>query len=127
MKGQYIEAVLALLNQGKNPSEVFSGLKQALEKKGHGKLYASILHGVLTKLRAVRISTQAVVTVSATSDAKKMKNEIEEALAILHAEKSYEVVEDQSIIGGFTLLQNNMLLDKSYKTALINLYRSIIR
>ena len=127
MKKNYIKAILEMFERGDKPTEVLSGLKNTLETKGHMSLYGSILHGVLTQLEARNISDLPQVTVYSESDQKNQKKFIEETLKELGAESKYEATVDESIIGGHVVAYNNMLVDKSYKTSLTKLYRSITK
>lgn len=126
MKSNYITAVLEELNAGKDAEQVLSGLKKTLTHKGHDRLYVSILRGVVRMLEAGRADGTLVI-VSDEAAFEKQKSAITSALTKLGASDDPKVVVDTTIIGGFIAEANNQQLDKSYKTTLVNLYRSLTR
>ena len=125
MKNHYIQAVLGLLREGKDVSDVFSGLTRALNAKGHTRLHASILRGVAKELESSRGQDGAVITVNSEEEIASVMRDIEAALATLEAPQKHEVVVDDTIIGGIIATYNNKIIDQSYKTKLVSLYRNI--
>ena len=125
MKNHYIQAVIELLKSGKNAKTVFSGLKKTLERKGHTQLHLSILHGVEKAVN--RKSYEPIVTAATKKTFRTDKKEIKKTLSILGADTTYEKKIDETLIGGYVAAHNHMMLDKSYKTKLTNLYRSITK
>lgn len=126
MKQNYITAVLEKIQNGDEPADIFSGLKKTLKKHGHERLYASILSGVARVLESSSTDT-TVITVANTEAYTKQKNAIEKALKDLNTTTEPKVVFDEKIVGGFVAEANNMRLDKSYKTKLVTLYRSLTK
>ncbi|MDC1205671.1 F0F1 ATP synthase subunit delta [Candidatus Pacebacteria bacterium] len=127
MKIHYVNAVLETLKEGGNIASVLSGLKAAMEEKGHVRLYASVLRSVLVKLEARDTSNLPHVTVANEQVLSEQKESITAALKEIGVTSDFEIVIDPSIIGGHIVLYNNVLLDNSYKTALTKLYRSITK
>lgn len=122
MKNHYIQAVVELLKDGKNANTVFSGLKKTLERKGHTRLHASILHGVEKTVN--RESREPIVTAATEETFRTDSKEIKKALSILGADTTYIKQVDETLVGGYIAAHNHMMLDKSYKTKLTNLYRN---
>ena len=122
MKNHYITAVLELLKEGKDGKTVLRGLSTVLEAKHHEKLLPSILKGVVKELES---STEPGVAVVIMAEAKAKKTQIEEALKSIEAPSKHEVVIDDTIIGGVIATYNNRLIDNSYKSKLVSLYRNI--
>lgn len=127
MKDHYIHAVLEMLENGADVHTVLSGLSATLQKKGHTRLHGAVLRGVLRILESKRGTRGATVTVARESAVSEKKHAIEQALAQLGASSDYRVVVDPSIIGGTIVEHNNVLIDTSYKTRLVKLYRSITK
>jgi len=124
MKQQYITAVLEMLKSGKESGEVLSGLKETLKKRGHLALEASILNGVLRVIEAKNLSS-VTVTVANEASFEAQSTVIKVALKELGAEAASSVKIDETIIGGFIAETKNIRHDASYKTKLVNLYRSL--
>lgn len=126
MKENYINAVLEMYMADKESTNVLEGLKKTLARKGHNRLYAPVLRGVLRVLES-RGTEHSRVVVASHESYTKQKNAIESALRALGAEGSHEVIVDETIVGGFIAEANNTQLDKSYKTKLVSLYRNLTK
>ena len=124
MKENYITAVLEELRMGSDPERILRGLKTALQKRGHDRLYAAILRGVVRVLESDSTET-TVVTVVDQAAFEKQKNVIMDTLASLGTNDQPKVVQDSTIVGGFIAEAANKRLDKSYKAKLVSLYRSL--
>lgn len=127
MQKHYIQAVLELINAGKTPNEVLAGLHAVLKAKGHMRLHASVLRGVLRILASQKATLSAVVTVQKESDIATHKKAIESALAEISASKEFSTNIDSTIVGGFIAQFNNVVYDASYKSKLIALYRKVAK
>lgn len=128
MKAQYVTAVLELLGSDASVSqteEVINKLKTVLQSRGHERLLSGILRGVVKRL-AHRAPSEVIVTLAEASDAeyKKYKEHIA-ASGLQHDESDVTLQADPTIIGGFTLTVADRMIDNSYKSRLLTLYRSI--
>lgn len=127
MKASYTTAVLELLAAGKEVPAVLSGLKRAMQAHGHEKLYAPVLRNVVRIVAAEPVAG-ATVTIARAEDRERYQKEIEAALAALpvttQPTASHTVIDD-TLIGGFTVTNGTHLLDASFKSKLLNLYRRI--
>ncbi len=127
MKKQYIQAALEMIASGKAPEAVLAGLAKTLEAKGHMRLHASVLQGVLRILETQKTKTTAIVTIASEKAGVEHAKAIKEALSELSTEFVPETKIDETIIGGFTAEFNNVLIDKSYKAQLVSLYRKLAK
>ncbi len=125
MKNHYIQATVELIQSGTDVDKVLSGLKSSLKKNGHMKLYASVLRGVLRVLETHKNNSQAQVIVAKDTDLQKYADTIKETLTKIGSKEDFSTKIDDTIIGGIIIKSNNTVVDKSYKTTLTNLYRSI--
>ena len=127
MKDSYLQAVLALLNEGKDPKEVVAGLKKTMQLHGHEPLLRSVLKGVIRVLEAGR-HDRTKITVARESDAKKHAEAIKRAMSEVGttAEDSDTII-DETIIGGFVVEANAQIVDASYKHKLLYLYQNLTR
>lgn len=126
MKQHYIDATLQMISEGKEISSILDGLQKIMEQKGHTSLFAAVLRGVLRVLETQK-STGTVVYVAKAGDETELADTIKAALAELEAVGEPTVVVDETLVGGAVVQSNNFVLDRSYKTALINLYRSVTK
>lgn len=127
MKKNYIEAVLQMINAGTDIHTVLKGLEATLIKKGHTRLHGAVLRGVVRILSSKSVTTVTKVTAASEAKFKDEIHAIESALARLHAPNEYEKVVDPTIIGGVIVEHDNVVLDTSYKTKLVKLYRSLTK
>lgn len=125
MNKQYIQAVLEMIAEGKSPDAIIDGLVKTLEAKGHMRLYASVLRGVLRILETETNSNVAIVTVVDEKAAVKYADAIKQSLSTLSADSKPETKVDPTIIGGYTVEFNDVLIDKSHKAQLVSLYRKL--
>ena len=124
MKAQYINALLQMLKEGKDPKVVLNGCKTTLKNRGHEALEVSVLRGVLRVIEAKSID-ESIVTVVSKEQYEKQAAAIAAALKVLDAKSDPAIKVDNTIIGGFIAEANNSRHDASYKTKLVNLYRTL--
>ena len=124
MKAHYIQATVEMLQSGTDIGSVLSGLQKTLETKGHMRLHVAVLRGLLRVLETKTDSSRAVVTVAKALDVEALSNLIQESLSTLNSEGEFVTKIDGTLVGGIVVESNNKILDKSYKTALTNLYRA---
>ena len=129
MKTEYAQALITVINEGTSVNDALTGLKQALDRKHHSKLYAPVLLEVIRTLESSAGATTAIVTIAKTSDAHTLQVAILKALEQLGTLKDTQItgVVDETLIGGFVATYNYKEYDHSYKNALKSLYESIIK
>lgn len=125
MKENYIKGIIGLLTEGKDPDVVLRGLRTTLASRGHEALLPGILQGVLSTLEEQKEGTLPRVTVGRAADAEKLKAAIVDSLHSLGAAEAFETQVDETIVGGFIAHHDHQIVDKSYKSALVSLYRNI--
>lgn len=124
MKENYITAVLQELKQGTNPEEILTGLKRMLVKRGHERLYAAILRGVVRVLEAGGASA-VTVTVASRNWYDTNRTSIAQTLSTLGADTEATILTDETIIGGYIAEARAQRVDHSHKSRLVQLYRSL--
>lgn len=127
MKNHYIQATIQLIQKGTDIQEVLTGLQRTMVDKGHMRLYGAVLRGVFRILETKKESLTATVTVAEEAAIAKYTDAIKNALTVLEAGDDYTVKVDPTIIGGVIVKNNNTVVDRSFKTALTNLYRAATR
>lgn len=126
MTGKYTQATLDLLKGGMAVDAVLTGLQASLRANRHEKLYRKILVEVLRALSGNAGKSEIAITLSKESDEETLRKEIERSLKELGVESgNRSVVIDETIIGGHVVTTKTQRIDRSYKQALLRLYRSV--
>lgn len=126
MKEHYTQAVLQMINEGTAPETILEGLTKAMEQKGHMRLYPSVLRGVLRILETQK-DADTIVVVARESDVSALSSQIESALTTLGTTEKPATKVDETLVGGVVVQHGNTVLDRSFKTALTKLYRSVTK
>lgn len=127
MKDIYIKATREVLETHTDFQKVFEGLRHALRARGHEKLYAGILRGVLRSFEHTRLPlSEARITIAHTDAMMTHSNSIEKFLKESGA-SAHTVLIDPTVIGGVAFEYNHHVIDQTYKRKLLNLYRAVTR
>lgn len=121
----YSSALFELLQEKDQGDAVLNSLQSLLKKKGHEKLYASILKDLLAKFEKDKQRNSIHVAVGREKDISQLKDSIYKAMATLGEEKEFLSHVDQTLIGGFTIKSRGKVIDHSYKKQLLTIYRSL--
>lgn len=129
MKALYAQAFLEMLQEGTPVEAALTGLRSALEKKSHTKLYVPVLLEVQRVLEAKKGVKEAVVATASTASAKALKSQINVVLAELGVSKDIPVktIVDETLVGGFVATFDYKEHDQSYKKSLKSLFESITK
>lgn len=119
----YAEALYQLTQDEKDSSKVVGNLIALLQKKGHMKLLPNILHSFEAKLAVGRDSQTLTFVCAREKDFEKFKNELTDHFEHADAKFTDQVIDD-SIIGGYILKKDEVVVDASYKKKLLTLYQS---
>jgi len=126
MKKAYVTALVESVLAGKPVEEVLRELKALLVRRGHERLWSQVLKAAQRELEVkerrdtpeLTLAKAGVVDESAIAAALK---------ALGAATADYTTTVDETLVGGFTLRVRGLLLDKSYKRALLKLYEQITK
>lgn len=126
LEHEYARAIVALQEEGKTDAEIATGLAQVLGARGHERLIPRI-ERALTSLQARNEKKQArTLRIGKADDTNVHAQAIAEAAALLGEDvQNYETIVDERIVGGFILASGTTMVDASYRTALVSLYRTI--
>lgn len=126
MVNDYSSALFELLRtSGSQSDALLSSFQALLKKKGHEKLYASILKDLLVKFEKDKQRNSIHVVVGREKDLPQLKDSILKVMATLGTEKEFLSHVDPSLIGGFKIMGHSQVIDQSYKKQLLNIYRSL--
>ena len=95
-----------------------------LKKRGHYSLLPQIVERFLRSGER----KAGLVTVAKEEDAEKYAQSIAAGLSALGVEKgAYEVRVDDRAVGGYTVRAYGKLIDRSYRSALVQLYQNVTK
>lgn len=114
LKEQYIVAGAELISEKTDVDKVVSGLRKVMKRRGHERLLTSVLKGLVSKVEKESEMSVPRLTI-ASEDTKKP-----DALSA----KNVDIKIDPSIVGGYIMQEGFTRTDNSYKTKLLNWYRS---
>lgn len=125
MKQAYITALVDMLLAGTPVESAIANTKAILDKKGHQRLWGAILRGAVRELTH-DVAAKAPKIVLAKNDDITLAR-AQAALVALQAEGEAVVVVDETLIGGFIASAKHQIVDSSYKRALLDIYRKVVR
>lgn len=127
MKALYAQAFLEMLQEGTPVEAALAGLRSALEKKSHAKLYVPVLLEVQRVLEAKKGVKEATVATASAASASELNSQIKTVLVELGVSEDIPVktIVDETLVGGFVATFDYKEHDQSYKKSLTNLYKSI--
>ncbi|RJQ35384.1 hypothetical protein C4568_01040 [Candidatus Parcubacteria bacterium] len=123
MEKAYAQALWVMVEKGRTPHEAVAALKRMLEARGRASLFPKIGRA-FARLAAKEASKNSfTLTVARQKDAQKAVKEVEKVLTDLKIGETdlYEEV-DESLIGGWRLQGRGLLIDNSWKSALLSIY-----
>lgn len=124
MKDSYVQAFTASILSGTTVEVALGNLKKTLQERGHARLLAQVLKASVRELTAKLAALSPVVTLAKADGVSK--ETIEAALSLLEATVPATIRIDESLIGGYTASANHQFIDRSYKRALVALYKNIV-
>ena len=115
----YAKAIFELTSSGSDASGVIDGMMKSLRRRGTLGLLPKIL-SIYKKLVKQSASKASVLTVAKDGDADSFKRDKKVG-------DDVRVVVDEDIIGGYRLESDGKLIDNSFKTQLLQVYRKAIK
>lgn len=92
-----------------------------LKHKGH----LGLLPQIVRRYESMSVSRAATVVVARPDDAKKFAQSIGAALSTLGIDAGeYEVSVDDRAVGGYSVRAKGKLIDRTYRSALVELYQN---
>lgn len=123
MERQYAEALWTLIEKGKAPHEAVAALKKSLEARGRLALLPKIARA-FARL-AARESGKHTFTLSVARQ-KDMQTALIEVKKVLAGQSlgEFDLCEqvDETLVGGWRLEGKGLLMDQSWKKALLSIY-----
>lgn len=124
METTYIQAVTALINDEQSVDSVLANLQSVLKRRGHERLYARVLAGVVKQLEQQSINNALKVTVAKESDVES--NSVRALVKKLEAENASVITNiDETLIGGVKVVYQHRQIDHTFKTALRQIYERV--
>tara|TARA_B100000678_G_C17907565_1_gene381954 strand:- start:22 stop:438 length:417 start_codon:yes stop_codon:yes gene_type:complete len=119
-----------LLQEKKNRSEsefdsFFNLFIQYLQEKKREKLLPAIYREINQLLEQKESSNETTLVVASDADIDQIKNDIKSYESEFDLE-NMSIETDKHIVGGYTLKNARTMIDASYRTALLDLYKKIV-
>jgi len=106
-------------------SLIFSNFISVLKKNGHYKILPKILKS-LEKLRMKEKENDIELVLAAADQEAKFRSKINEFQKYLEKDAKVVTKVDGTIVGGFIIRSKSVMIDMSYKKALMNLYNKFV-
>lgn len=123
----YARAAAALIHEGKPVEIILTNLKRTLERRGARSLYVPVLRALSIRLKHMSAAEIPRVILARPSDHEHHKVAITASLREMHidADSPYDILTDDTLVGGYVIEAKHSIIDKSYKKQLLALYRSL--
>lgn len=126
IEADYAHALIHATERGISHEEAVNKFVTILKRKGHLKL----LPRIVRELGRIQIRHDRVhgarVRLARAEDKEQLREIINKKLAELNVNEEPQMVEDDTVIGGYVIETGSKMVDGSYKSALMKLYRSVI-
>ena len=108
------------------PQEKVSGYLPRLLAFMKARGHLSLLPTIVRILEREPNDTKVTVVVAREHDAKKFAQSISESLKLLGTEEKPLISVDPHIVGGHIVRTGSHVVDKSFRNALVQLYRKVV-
>lgn len=128
MESAYAQALWQVVEKGTAPAKAIGALREMLERQGREKLLPKIARAFARIYERERLRHGLVLYVAREGDARSAADAAARAVQEMRvAATEFDVRIDDSLIGGWRLEGGGVLVDKSYRKQLLDMYnRSII-
>lgn len=128
MEHTYAQALWKAIESGMTPHAAVKSLRDLLERTGRSALVPRIARAFTRLAEREAKRSDMVLTIAREKDEPRAKSAAKEILTELQADaEGLKTQVDDSIIGGWRLEGRGVLVDKSYKAQLINIYHQVTK
>jgi F0F1-type ATP synthase delta subunit len=128
MEHAYAQALWTTVERGATPAKAVGALRTTLERQGRLALLPKIGHAFRRIAERQQQRTGISLFVASEKDAKSAANAAAGAIEKLGAHaKEFDVKVDGSLIGGWRLEGAGILVDRSFKKQLLDMYQRVTR
>ncbi len=115
----WAKAFIQVIEAGKSPKEALENMKNALKRQGKLKILPKILLEIKKQLQKQERRLPKLTVAN--------EKALDEAKALIENPENVKVITDDTLIGGYIFEKNGHMIDKSFKRALLDLYRRIVK
>ncbi len=112
--------------RGEKQEKIFNNFVNLLKSKGHYSLMPLIFKHLKLLVEKDKLDNIDLI-VAKENDFEKYFKKADNFKKHFYPKKEIKKVIDSSIVGGFIIKTKELMVDKSYKRSLINLYNNIIK
>ncbi|HTR18796.1 MAG TPA: F0F1 ATP synthase subunit delta [Candidatus Paceibacterota bacterium] len=128
MEKSYAQALWQLVEEGMEPKKALHALVESLKVRGREALLPRIARAFERLATREMKKNAIIVSVAREKDTHKAKREVKAILEEIGADsKNLDVQLDESLIGGWRLEGKGVLVDKSFKKSLLDMYNLAVR
>lgn len=126
MERSYAQALMKVIDTGIAPHDAVKALRELLAREGRERLMPKIARAFATLAAQSDRRTRVTLTIADERDRAESINAAQDALSRAGAQPSdVDVCIDESIIGGWRLEGQELLVDASYKRYLLDMYNRV--
>ena len=126
MRQQYTTAAYMLLQDGMDVDTVLTGVRRAMERRGHDHFYPKVVRDLAQLWERHEQQHSPVVSLAREQDATELADTIAAQLSTLGAPTEYRTEIRPEQVGGSIARYNHRVIDGSYKDALLRLYKRVL-
>lgn len=101
----------------------FTKFVAVLKTKGHSKLMPAVLRSLQSIDKTNKSAQSSVLIVRDASQKEALKEQLAQEGELFG--ENTRVVEDKNVVGGYILKNKTSMIDKSYRSKLIGLYKKL--
>lgn len=123
----YARALWKVIEGGMEPKKAVKAIAEKLRLDGRAKLIPRIARVFARIAEREMRRRRVVLSVARANDETRAKKAVRELLKEFSGGKDAEIELDESLIGGWRLEGSGLLVDESFKKALLSIYNRAIR
>ena len=127
MEHAYAQALWDMVEKGTTPAQAVHGLRELLARQGRAALLPKVAKAFARIAEREHARRGLTLCVAREQDARSAAASVADVLDELHAtEKDFDVQVDTSLIGGWRLEGGGILVDRSYRKQLLDMYNRAV-
>ena len=124
MEQAYAQALLTTITDGMNPTEAVKSLHALITQEGRMALFPGIARAFSQLASDVNMQDRVEITVSKSEDVVLATSAVQKVLGAIGIDSpTLHTKVDDTIIGGWRAQGSNILVDNSFKSHLLHLFR----
>lgn len=127
MEHAYAQALWKAVEGGMTPHAAVKALREKLLRDGRSALLPRVARAFARLAEREGKKSDVVLTVAREKDERHARSASKKVLAALEADADLKTQVDETLVGGWRLEGRGVLVDKSYKSRLLDIYHRATR